>query len=127
MAVTVTRSCVGVWETRTGRLITKLADSPLGAIVTHAEITPDGRYIISSETGKFLIWNRVSEQVIYREDQPGIQQITYIDSGYKVMTVSCPNINQKDIKDLDDVNRLVAITIVRAVPGNVNLNGNLLS
>ncbi|TMW50163.1 hypothetical protein DOY81_004788, partial [Sarcophaga bullata] len=32
------------------------------------------------------------------------------------MTVSCPNINQKDIRELEDVNRLVAITIVRAVP-----------
>lgn len=120
MAVTVTRSCVGVWETRTGRLITKLADSPLGAIVTYAEITPDGRYITSSETGKFLIWNRVSEQVIYRDDQPGIQQITYMDSGYKVMTVSCPNINQKEAKDVEDTNRLIATTIVRTVPGNLN-------
>lgn len=36
LAITVTRSCVGVWELKTGRLISKLADSPLGAIVTHA-------------------------------------------------------------------------------------------
>ncbi|KAI8121835.1 NACHT and WD repeat domain-containing protein 2 [Lucilia cuprina] len=116
LAVTVTRSCVGVWETRTGRLITKLADSPLGAIVTHAEITPDGRYIISSETGKFLIWNRVSEQVIYRDDQPGIQQITFMDYGYKVMiaiSISCANINQKEA---EDTNRLMATTTVRTVP-----------
>lgn len=119
LAVTVTRSCVGVWETRTGRLITKLADSPLGAIVTHAEITPDGRYIISSETGKFLIWNRVSEQVIYRDDQPGIQQITFMDYGYKVMIVSCPNINQKEPKEGDEANRLIATTTVRTVPGIV--------
>lgn len=117
MAVTVTRSCVGVWETRTGRLITKLADSPLGAIVTHADITPDGRYIISSETGKFLIWNRISEQVIYRDDQPGIQQISFMDYGYKVMTVSCPNLNQRDTKESDESNRLMAITTVRSVPG----------
>lgn len=115
--MTVTRSCVGVWETRSGRLITKLADSPLGAIVTHAEITPDGRYIISSETGKFLIWNRVSEQVIYRDDQPGIQQITFMDYGYKVMTVSCPNINQKETKDGEEEKKLIATTTVRSVPG----------
>lgn len=119
MAVTVTRSCVGVWETRSGRLLTKLADSPLGAIVTHAEITPDGKYIIASETGKFLVWNRVSEQVVYRDDQPGIQQITFMDYGYKVMTVSCPNINQKEMKEGEEPNRLMAVTIVRAVPGKV--------
>ncbi|KAI9580289.1 NACHT and WD repeat domain-containing protein 2 [Glossina fuscipes] len=116
LAVTVTRSCVGVWETRSGRLLTKLADSPLGAIVTHAEITPDGKYIIASETGKFLVWNRVSEQVVYRDDQPGIQQITFMDYGYKVMTVSCPNINQKEMKEGEEPNRLMAVTIVRAVP-----------
>lgn len=113
----MTRSCVGVWETRSGRLLAKLADSPLGAIVTHADITPDGRYIISSETGKFLIWNRVSEQVIFRDDQPGIQQLTFMDDGYKVMAVSCPNINQKEIPGSDEPHRLSAITIVRSVPG----------
>lgn len=43
LAVTVTRGCVGVWDLRIGKIITKLADSPLGAIVTHALITPDGR------------------------------------------------------------------------------------
>lgn len=122
IAVTVTRSCVGVWETRSGRLLAKLADSPLGAIVTHAEITPDGRYIISSETGKFLIWNRVSEQVVYRDDQPGIQQITLMDYGYKVLTVSVPNINQRDIiaaasAGADEANRLTAITTLRSIPG----------
>ncbi|XP_039495368.1 NACHT and WD repeat domain-containing protein 2 isoform X2 [Drosophila santomea] len=122
MAVTVTRSCVGVWETRSGRLLAKLADSPLGAIVTHAEITPDGRYIISSETGKFLVWNRVSEQVVFRDDQPGIQQITLMDYGYKVLTVSVPNINQRDILaaaaggSADEANRLTAITTMRSVP-----------
>jgi len=125
MAVTVTRSCVGVWETRSGRLLAKLADSPLGAIVTHAEITPDGRYIISSETGKFLVWNRVSEQVVFRDDQPGIQQITLMDYGYKVLTVSVPNINQRDILaaaaggSADEANRLTAITTMRSVPGEL--------
>lgn len=109
---------MGVWETRTGRLITKLADSPLGAIVTHAEITPDGRFIISSETGKFLIWNRVSEQVIFRDDEPGIQQITFMNYGYKVMIVTCPNnINQKECREGEDSNRLFASTSVRTIPG----------
>ncbi|KAK6631349.1 hypothetical protein RUM44_005875 [Polyplax serrata] len=43
VAVTVTRSCVGVWNLMVGKLMTRLADSPLGAIVTHAVITQDGR------------------------------------------------------------------------------------
>uniref|UniRef100_A0AAG5DIR5 NWD2 C-terminal beta-propeller domain-containing protein n=1 Tax=Anopheles atroparvus TaxID=41427 RepID=A0AAG5DIR5_ANOAO len=90
LAVTVTRGCVGVWEIRTGRLLSRLADSPLGAIVTHAEITPNGRYIVSSETGKILVWNRVTEQVLARDTQPGIQQINFLEHGDKYLTVSCP-------------------------------------
>ncbi|GAB0097357.1 NACHT domain-containing protein [Sergentomyia squamirostris] len=110
-AVTVTRGCVGVWDIRQGRLLAKLADSPLGAIVTHSEITPDGKYILSSETGKILIWNRVSEQVLFRDDQPGIQQITFLEGGEKFITVSCPNINSTE-----DQNKLVAIATVRTIP-----------
>lgn len=45
LAVTVTRDCVGIWDLQTGRLISKLADSPLGAIVTHACITHDGKLV----------------------------------------------------------------------------------
>ena len=43
LAVTVTRNCVGLWNTRLGKLAGKLADSPLGAIVTHAYITKDSK------------------------------------------------------------------------------------
>lgn len=43
IAITVTRGCVGVWDMMVGKLIARLADSPLGAIVTHAVITQDGR------------------------------------------------------------------------------------
>lgn len=43
LAVTATRNCVGVWDLKIGKLIAKLADSPLGAIVTHALITQDGK------------------------------------------------------------------------------------
>lgn len=114
MAVTVTRSCVGVWELRVGHLLSKLADSHLGAIVTHAEITPDGKYIISSETGKFLIWNRISEQVLYRDDQPGIQQLKFLENGNKVMSISCANINRKT--DESHGIDLMAVVRIRNIP-----------
>jgi WD40 repeat protein len=45
LAVTVTRGCVGVWDMQIGRLIARLADSPLGAIVTHASITADSKLV----------------------------------------------------------------------------------
>lgn len=114
LAVTVTRSFVGVWEIRSGRLLSKLADSHLGAIVTHAEITPDGKYIISSETGKLLIWNRVSEQVLFRDDQPGIQQVKFLDGGEKVLAISCANINRKT--EDGECGDLIAVARVRSIP-----------
>lgn len=114
MAVTVTRSCVGIWETRSGKLLSKLADSHLGAIVTHAEITPDGKFIVSSETGKLLIWNRVTEQVLFRDDQPGIQQVKFLDGGDKVLSISCANVNRKT-EDAECAD-LIAVARVRNLP-----------
>lgn len=46
LAITVTRGCVGVWDMLVGRLIARLADSPLGAIVTHAAITADSKWVV---------------------------------------------------------------------------------
>lgn len=114
LAVTVTRSCVGVWEIRSGHLLSKLADSHLGAIVTHAEITPNGKYIVSSETGKLLIWNRVSEQVLFRDDQPGIQQVKFLEGGEKVLSISCSNINRKT--EDTECGDLIAVARVRSIP-----------
>ena len=39
IAVVVTRTCIGIWDILTGKLKTKLAESVLGAIVTHALVT----------------------------------------------------------------------------------------
>lgn len=105
---------MGVWEIRSGRLLSKLADSHLGAIVTHAEITSDGKYIVSSETGKLLIWNRVSEQVLFRDDQPGIQQVKFLDGSEKVLAISCANINRKT--EDTECGDLMAVVRVRCIP-----------
>ena len=42
LVATATRNCIGLWDLNTGRLVSKLADSPLGAIVTHAAINKAG-------------------------------------------------------------------------------------
>lgn len=102
-----------MWELRSGRLISKLADT-IGAIVTHSEINPDGRFIVSSETGKLLIWDRVTEQVLFRDDQPGIQQIKFMEGGEKVLSISCANINRKN-EDAECAD-LIAVARVRNIP-----------
>ncbi|KAK4290424.1 hypothetical protein Pmani_036667 [Petrolisthes manimaculis] len=88
LAVTVTRNCVGIWNLRLGKLVSKLADSPLGAIVTHAAITNNARYIVSTESGNVLIWNVHAEAVVYKTEQKSVQQLMLLDEDTKVVTVS---------------------------------------
>ncbi|XP_065565326.1 NACHT and WD repeat domain-containing protein 2-like isoform X3 [Artemia franciscana] len=89
LAVTVTRGCVGIWHLTTGKLVTRLADSPLGAIVTHAVVTKDGEYIISAESGNILIWNLPHKKVIYKTEQQNIKQLRLIgDMDSRFMAVS---------------------------------------
>lgn len=111
LAATVTRGCVGIWDINTGRLIQQLADNLLGAIVTHALITPDGKYIVCSESGNLLIWNRILCRVIFKQQQPGIQQIMLLDESTKCLTVS----KQEDI-NVETQPNIDATAIVRSIP-----------
>ncbi|XP_011493787.1 PREDICTED: NACHT and WD repeat domain-containing protein 2 [Ceratosolen solmsi marchali] len=111
LAVTVTRGCVGVWDLKRGKLISQLADSPLGAIVTHASITHDGKYIISIESGNVLIWNRITEQVLFREKQPDVRQLMLLHDGSKFAVVSRPN-NPPGVESI----KTTATFIMRTVP-----------
>ncbi|KAK3849709.1 hypothetical protein Pcinc_043548 [Petrolisthes cinctipes] len=88
LAVTVTRNCVGIWNLRLGKLVSKLADSPLGAIVTHAAITNNARYIVSTESGNVLFWNVHAEAVVYKTEQKNVHQLMLLDEDTKVVTVS---------------------------------------
>ena len=47
VAVTVTRSCVGVWDFMTGKLLYTLANTAMGAIVTHAVVNREGDHIVA--------------------------------------------------------------------------------
>lgn len=109
----MTRGCVGIWDINTGRLIQQLADNLLGAIVTHALITPDGKYVVCSESGNVLIWNRILCRVVFKQQQPGIQQIMFLDDATKCLVVSkkeevCNNVEAQQNVD--------ATAIVRSVP-----------
>nr|XP_022901616.1 uncharacterized protein LOC111414493 [Onthophagus taurus] len=111
LAVTATRNCVGVWNLKTGKLISKFADSPLGAIVTHALITPDSKYIISAESGNILFWHRLTERVIFKDEQIGIRQLKLMEDGNKVLSISKPS-NPSGV----DFVRTTATACVRTIP-----------
>jgi len=111
LAATVTRGCVGIWDINTGRLIQQLANNLLGAIVTHALITPDGKYVVCSESGNLLIWNRILCRVIFKQQQPGIQQIMFLDEANKCLTVS----KQEEV-NVEAQPNIDATAIVRSIP-----------
>ncbi|XP_043227949.1 NACHT and WD repeat domain-containing protein 2-like isoform X1 [Amphibalanus amphitrite] len=87
IAVTVARSCVGIWHLKLGKLLNRLADQPLGAIVTHAEVTKDGSYIVNTESGNLLIWDVATAEVLFRTEEKNVKQLTLFDHDTKFITV----------------------------------------
>ena len=67
---------------------TKLADSALGAIVTHAEVTENGEYIIAAESGFVIYWKVEEEKVVFKEEQKNILQVILYADKKKSMYVS---------------------------------------
>ncbi|UYV69119.1 NWD2 [Cordylochernes scorpioides] len=88
LAITVTRNCVGVWNVITGKLLCKLADSPVGAIVTNAVITSDAKYIISAESGNLLYWDTEDGNVVHRSKQRDVRQLILIMNESCVLAIS---------------------------------------
>ena len=48
---------MGIWNLESGKLEKTLQNSAHSSIVTHSAITPDARYVASSESGNLLIWD----------------------------------------------------------------------
>ncbi|XP_004923513.1 NACHT and WD repeat domain-containing protein 2 [Bombyx mori] len=110
LAVTVTRSCWGLWDTSTGRLMAQLADAPLGAIVTHAVITPTGDHVVTAESGCVIIWDTPEKQGIFKEEQKGVKQVLLLEDGTKFITISM----QVPADNTDNV--AVAYIVARTIP-----------
>ena len=106
IAITATRSCVGIWEMLTGKLRSRLADSQLGAIVTHVAVNPPGELIIAAESGNVIYWNVETEKVMFKESQKDILQIMTYADWTKCMVVS----KQGTAPDLK------ALCIARSIP-----------
>jgi len=70
------------------------------------------RYIVSIESGNVLVWNRITEQVLFKEEQPNAKQLTLIENSTKFMVVSRPN-NPTGVENV----RTTATLIMRTIPG----------
>ena len=72
----------------TGMLKFKLANSALGAIITHALVNEEGTHIVAAESGDILYWDLKSRKVIFQEKQEDIQQIFFYKNQTRCIVVS---------------------------------------
>ena len=72
----------------TGKLLFKLANSALGAIITHGVLNEEGTYTVAAESGDVLYWDMKTREVIFYEKQPNIQQIFFYDNETCCIVVS---------------------------------------
>ena len=61
-----------------------------------------------------LIWNRITEQVLFKEEQSDVKQLMLIHDGSKFATVSRPS-NPQGVESI----KTTAIFIMRSIPGKL--------
>ena len=65
---------------------------------------------MSAESGNILVWNRLTEQVLFKEEQPGVKQIILLDNGQRFVAISKP-------EPAGEVTRVNACIVTRTIPG----------
>ena len=65
-----------------------LANSALGAIITHALVTEDGGITVAAESGDVLYWDMKTKKVVFQEKQPNIQQIFFYKNQTRCIVIS---------------------------------------
>ena len=65
-----------------------LANSAMGAIITHALVTEDGRFTVAAESGDVLYWNMKERKVIFQEKQPDVLQIFFYKNQTRCIAAS---------------------------------------
>jgi hypothetical protein len=68
---------------------------------------------VSAESGNILIWNRLTERVLFKEEQPGVKQIMLLDGGQRFLAISRPPDSGAD------VTRINATIATRTIPGKL--------
>ena len=72
----------------TGKLKFRLANSALGAIITHAIVNEEGTHVVASESGDILYWNLKTREVVFQEKQEDTQQIFFYKNQTRCIVVS---------------------------------------
>lgn len=58
------------------------------------------------------MWNRITEQVLFKEEQTNVKQLTLIENSSKFLVVSRPN-NPAGVENV----RTTATLVMRSIPG----------
>lgn len=74
------------------------------------------RYIVCTESGNVLIWNRITEQVLFKVEQANVTQLTLFQDMSKFIAISRPN-NPQGV----EIMRTTATLMARSLPGKVIL------
>ena len=85
LVVVVTRSCVGLWDSRTGRLKKTLSYSTIGAIVTHAVVSQNGSFLLSVESEHLIVWDLRTEKLVIRKKVAQIKDLKVIPKSEQVL------------------------------------------
>ena len=78
----------GIWDFMTGKLKFRLANSALGAIITHAIVNEEGSHVVAAESGELLYWDLKTREVVFKDKQEDIQQIFFYKNQTKCIVVS---------------------------------------
>ena len=81
-------------ETTSVQLKYTLANSALGAIITHALVTEDGGLTVAAESGDVLYWNMEDRKVIFQEKQPDVLQIFFYKNQSRCIAASRWGVNK---------------------------------
>ena len=69
-----TLSCLD-FPSETGKILRKICESSLGAIVTQAAVTRNGRVLITCESSCLLVWNLETAVLVHKEFLPEVVQL----------------------------------------------------
>ncbi|CAB4062511.1 unnamed protein product [Lepeophtheirus salmonis] len=86
LIISLTRNRIAQWNLRTGEL-TGVFENPGGAAFDKMELSPDGKYLATSDCSSLLIWNLKARVVLFRENIENIRQLVNLSS-YGLLSVS---------------------------------------
>ena len=88
VAVTMTRSTMGIWDLKTGTLHSIFSRANVGAVITAAILSVNGKTLVMSESDIIYVWNLPYRAILSMGDEPDIKQIFFTSEEKKFLTVS---------------------------------------